>query len=90
MPEALIVLFVFVVAAASYVGARFTARDAARRATPPAELSRLRQQRAWLEERFQRAWREDWDDAMRGRLAAEINEVQAALAQAPTEGRKTS
>jgi len=85
MPEAFAVLLVFVVAVASYVSARIqTARSPA---SPAADRQRLEQHRAWLAERLQLAWRENWDQAMIARLADEIETVDAELARLATEQR---
>lgn len=88
MPEALAVLFVFVVAVAAYVSAKLAALDPSNH-NAQAELVRLRQQRAWLDERLQQAWRENWDQDMRGRIADEINEVDAQLATASRTTKRT-
>ena len=90
MPEAFACLFVFVVAVAAYVGAKLMTLDPARRASPHQEFHRLQQQRAWLEERLQQSWRENWDDDMRARLADEINEVEAALAKTAAESKQAA
>ena len=89
MPEALAVLFVFVVAAASYVAARLHTANPAN-ANPAADLQRLRQHRAWLEERLQLAWRENWDHAMLARLAEEIESIDAELAKTPAAERNAA
>lgn len=86
MPEALAVLFVFVVALASWVGALIHTANAP--SNPAGELQRLQQQRAWLEERLQLGWRENWDQAMLTRLADEIEAIDAQLAKAAAEARR--
>lgn len=85
MPEAFACFLVFVVAVATYAAAKITALNPANRPTAQAEVARLRQHRAWLDERVQRSWRENWDDDMRARIADEINDVEAALAKTAVE-----
>lgn len=81
MPEAFAVLFVFVVAVAAYVAARLHAANPAN-INPATDVQRLRQQRAWLEERLQLAWRENWDQTMLARIAEEIEAVEAEIVRA--------
>jgi hypothetical protein len=85
MPEALAILAVLVVSGVVYVGARRQPRDAV---GEEAEVSRLRSQVAWLEHRLATARREQWDDEMSGRIAAEhtaaSDQLARVSARAPT------
>jgi len=78
MPEALAVLFVFVLAVASYVGAKIHAANPANYSRP-AEISRLQQRQAWLQSRLRLARREDWDREMVARLTDELAATTAEL-----------
>lgn len=80
MPEALAVALVFVVAIASYVGARLHTANPANH-NPRADLARLQQQRAWLEEKLRRGRRENWDQEMLDRLSDEVAATDAQLAR---------
>ena len=78
MPEAFAVLLVFVVSVSAYVAAKVNTSNPAN-SNPVADFQRLRQHRAWLEERLRLAWREKWDQIMISRLADEIEAVDADL-----------
>jgi ABC-type uncharacterized transport system fused permease/ATPase subunit len=80
MPEAFAVLLVFVVSVSAYVAARLHSSNPAN-ASPAADFQRLRQHRAWLEERLRLAWREKWDQIMISRLVDQIEAVDADLAR---------
>lgn len=89
MPEAFAVLFVFVVAVSAYVSAKLHAGSPTLEEVR-GECTRLRQHRVWLEERLQTAWRENWDEEMRTRIADEIDATEAQLAQALARHRSTT
>lgn len=89
MPEAFACLFVFVVAVASYIGAKLMERDPAQR-NARADLVRLQQQRIWLHQRLQQARSESWDDEMHGRISSEIADVDAQLTTIATELKKAA
>jgi hypothetical protein len=84
MPEAFAVLFVFVVAIASYIAARIQTANPSQ-AEIALDFQRLRQHRAWLEERRQQALAEKWDAAMLARLEEEIALVDCTLAREAAE-----
>jgi hypothetical protein len=86
MPEALAVLLVFVVAVSSYVAARVQTGNPAN-ADPAADLQRLHQHRAWLDERLRQAQRENWDQAMLARLSEQIQNVEAEIAKSSSATR---
>jgi len=71
MPEALAVLFVFVVSAVVYVFAWVRARDPANH-RPGEEFARLQLQRVWLEERLALATRENWSGEMKRSLSLQL------------------
>jgi hypothetical protein len=87
MPEAFAVLFVFVIAVTSYVGARLHAANPDNW-NPAEDLTRLKQYRAWLQERREQAGRENWDQAMRNRISDEIAEAELALAKATASNNR--
>jgi hypothetical protein len=89
MPEAFAVIFVFVVTVAAYVGAKIHAGNPSLQEIR-GECTRLRQHRAWLEERLQLAWRENWGQEMRDRIADEIEATEAQLAQALANRKPTA
>lgn len=78
MPEALALFFVFVVAVASYVGAKIHAANPANYSRP-AEISRLKERQSWLQSRLRLARREDWDREMIARLTDELAATTAEL-----------
>lgn len=80
MPEALACLFVFVVSIVTYVGARIHAANPAYYDLD-AERVRLRQYHASLQERLQRAQRENWEPAMVDRIFEELEMTEAQLLQ---------
>ncbi len=81
MPEALVIVAVFVVTVIAWVGAWRQARDPALH-NPREELARLTHQAAWIENRIERARREQWDDSMLAALKAERATTTAQLAAA--------
>ena len=89
MPEAVAVLLVFVIAVASYVGARVSAANPANN-HPAADVQRLQLHRAWLDERLQQAWRENWEHAMLARLAEEIEATEVELTKIVSAWSKTT
>ena len=89
MPEAFAVLFVFVVAVASYIAAKLMERDPAQR-NVRADLVRLQQQRIWLQQRLEQAREESWDPEMHERIAAELAEVDVQLAMVTGELKKAA
>jgi hypothetical protein len=78
MIEALPLLFVAAVAAASYAGARAYAAGPVDQAT---ELARLETQRESLTTRLQQARLEGWGVDMETQLHAQLASVEAQLAQ---------
>lgn len=72
MPEALAVMFVFLVAVIIYVVARVQAAHAPR--DPQRERIHLEQHHAWLVERQRAAERGQWDDGMKAQLAEQLAE----------------
>jgi hypothetical protein len=80
MPEAFAVLFIFVVAVASYVGAKLHVANPANH-DPMAELARLREQRSSLVTRLQLARREKWEPEMQERILQELTQTETLLAQ---------
>ncbi|MEY2881939.1 MAG: hypothetical protein RLZZ15_4319, partial [Verrucomicrobiota bacterium] len=83
MPEAFVVLAVFVVAVIAWVAAWVRSRDPSLR-NAAEELALLRQQEAWLRQRLALAEREHWDADMSAALAAELRlTAQRLAARAP-------
>jgi hypothetical protein len=78
MIEALPLLFVAAVAAASYAGARAYAAGPVDRGT---ELARLEMQRDSLTKRLQQARLEGWGVEMETQLHAQLASIEAQLAQ---------
>src|SRR5436189_255163 len=69
MPEALACLLVFAICVAAYVAAQLASRDPARQNVTQ-DVSTLRQHRAWLQQRLEKAQRENWGEDMVETLAA--------------------
>jgi hypothetical protein len=89
MPEAFAVVLVSIISLAIYVFARFEAGNP-NAVDPSAELSRLREQQAWHEQRLQQAERENWSHEMRARIAAELEATVRQLTEtAAAAGRRT-
>jgi hypothetical protein len=87
MPEAFVVLAVFVVAVIAWVAAWVRSRDPSLR-NAAEELVLLRQQEAWLRQRLALAEREHWDADMCAALAAELHlTAQRLAAHAPACSR---
>ena len=82
MPEALAIVAVAAVVVVAFIGAWLQERNPARQ-DARADLERLRQHAAWLEQRLEIAGRENWDDSMIASLAAE----HAATLRQLAEGR---
>jgi hypothetical protein len=80
--EAAVILFVPLVAAAIYLGARFSA--AGRPASPQEELQQLRERLAWHEDRLRRAREKNWDESMTGPIAEQLADTRRQLAQITT------
>ncbi|HVU25433.1 MAG TPA: hypothetical protein VHE13_15000 [Opitutus sp.] len=89
MPEALACLLILVVSVAVYIAAKFAALNSAN-SNVRDDITRLHQQRRWLEERLELAWRENWDQQMRGHIADQIDENAAALAKATAELKRAA
>ena len=77
MPEALAVLFMFTASALTFVFARVLIRPH----TTGEEVTRLKQQLAWLEERQLHADEKRWDVEMKLRMARQIEETRQKLAE---------
>ena len=89
--EAFVIVLVPLVAAAIYLGARFSSHGAQR--SPQEELKQLHDQRAWHADRLQRAREKKWDRDMIDQIASQLAEaeyqvarVSAAQAGAPRRG----
>ena len=78
MPEALAIVFVFVVAGSAYIGARLNAANP-RLHNAHTERERLRTYRIWLQARLELADREKWEPDMRARLAEELKLTESQL-----------
>lgn len=76
MLEAAALLFVAAVAVATLAVMRLRAR----KPPGPAELQRLREHIAWLEDRQRHAEERHWDDAMKARIAAQLEQAHRDLA----------
>ena len=93
MIESSVILFVFLVAGALFVGARLMAQNARR--DPVALRLRLHESLVWHEERLRLAKEKNWDYDMINRIAGELAETRAELARlqaetAPAASGKTS
>ncbi len=77
--EAAVIIFVPLVAAAIYLGARFSASG--RPASPQEELRQLHEQLAWHEDRLRRAKEKNWDDSMIAQIAAQLADTRGQLAR---------
>jgi len=78
VPEAAAVLFMFTASVLTLVFARWLIRPH----TTHEELTRLKQQLAWLEERQLHADEKRWDIEMKLRMATQIEETRQKLAEA--------
>jgi hypothetical protein len=76
MPEAVALLAVAVLTAVLFLALKLTARKPG----GPAEIARLREHIAWLEDRQRHAAEKNWDDDMRRRIAAQLLEARQQLA----------
>jgi hypothetical protein len=83
MIESSVILFVFLVAGALFVGARLMAQNA--RKNPALELARLQESLVWHEERLRQARLKNWDHDMVERIAAQLAETQQQLARIDAE-----
>ena len=81
MIEAVPFIFLFIIAVAAYAAARLHVPNPVNHCAQE-EITRLQQQRAWLEERLQQSWRENWDQAMRFRIADELEATETQLESA--------
>ena len=79
MIESSVILFVFLVSGALFLGARLMAQNARR--DPVALRARLHESLAWHEERLRLAKEKNWDYDMISRIAGELAETQAQLAR---------
>jgi len=87
MPEALVVLAVFVVTIAAWLGAWMHARNPANY-NVRLEIERLKQQAAWLEERLDVACRERWATDMIASISDELGAITQQLAQISAAARR--
>ena len=78
MPEALVIVAVFVVALVAFVGAWIQSRNPAG-VDVMSESARLKHHAAWLSQRLQRAQREKWEAEMVNNLEAELEVTSRAL-----------
>ncbi len=76
MPEALVVLAVFVVAVVAWMGAWMHARDPAQQ-NPREDFAQAQQHAMWLEQRLEVARRERWEHHMVVSLTNELELTQA-------------
>ncbi len=79
MPEAFAVLGVFVVCVFAYVAAWLRSRDPSLQ-NAVEDAHRLRHHAAWLQDRLERAQREQWGPEMTGLIATELKATNAQLA----------
>jgi len=79
MIEAGVILLVFLVVGALFVGARRMAQNPRR--DPAAERKRLHQSLAWHEERLRRAKQKNWDYEMVARITEELDDTRFQLAR---------
>ena len=79
MIESSVIVFVFLVAGVLFIGSRLMAQNARRDLV--ALRARLHESLTWHEERLRRAKEKNWDSDMVGRIAGELAETQAQLAQ---------
>jgi len=77
MPEAVALLFVAVMTTALLVVLRLRTK----KPHGPAELQRLREHIAWLEDRQRHAEAKQWDDTMRARIVSQLAEARRELAE---------
>ena len=77
--EAFVIVLVPLVAAAIYLGARFSASG--RPANRQEELQRLREQLAWHEDRLRRAREKNWDESMISQIATQLADTRRQLAR---------
>lgn len=84
MPEALAVLFVTTVSVICYIAAKIQARNPAQWDARK-ELVRLRQQRAYLEERLALAREENWDSEMCDHILQQLRATRSELAHMTAE-----
>lgn len=77
MPEAVALLFVAVMTTALFVVLRLRTK----KPRGPAELQRLREHIAWLEDRQRHAEAKHWDDTMKARIVGQLAEARRELAE---------
>lgn len=80
--EALVIVFVFVVAVGVYLGMRFGGGAHLAR-TPAEQREQLQAYRASLEEKIRRGRAERWDAVMMGQLADKLADVDRQIAEKP-------
>jgi hypothetical protein len=76
MPEALVVVAVFAICVAAWIGAWMQSRNPALH-DPEENRTRLCQQERWLRQRLELAQREGWSADMIATLAAELEVTRA-------------
>lgn len=76
MPEAIAVLSVAFLIAALFVILKLMHR----KPHGPAEIQRLREHIAWLEDRMRHATEKNWDADMKRRIEEQLDEARASLA----------
>lgn len=77
--EAVVILFVPMVAIAVYLMARFQSQGA--KLSPQEETARLREQLAWHEQRLRNAKEKKWDASMIGQIADQLADTEYQLAR---------
>jgi hypothetical protein len=83
MIESSVILFVFLVSGALFLGSRLMAQNA--RKNPAVELARLRESLVWHEERLRQARLKNWDADMVDRITAQLEETRQRLASIDAE-----
>jgi hypothetical protein len=83
MIESSVLLFIFLVSGALFIGARLMAQNA--RKNPTVELARLQESLVWHEERLRQAHLKKWDHDMVERITAQLEETRRQLARVDAE-----
>jgi hypothetical protein len=83
MIESSVLLFLFLVSGALFIGARLMAQNA--RKNPAVELARLQESLVWHEERLRQAQLKKWDHDMVERITAQLEETRQQLARIDAE-----
>jgi hypothetical protein len=78
MPEAFAIFAVFAVVAAAFVGAR---QNGTRPADKRQEIERLKHQELWLQQRLERARRENWGGDMIAAFTRDLEATSRQLAE---------